>query len=162
MENLKKATIDEIDKKILKELQENCRLTSRELSKKLNMPITTIHQRVTKLREREVIKKFSAIVDPEIAGFDSMAIVFIHSKPVKIGKKIMDNTELMQRIAKLYGVMEVHMITGRYDIMIKIRASNEKSIGNDVATKIRALPGVISTETFIVVGSGKETMALPL
>jgi Lrp/AsnC family transcriptional regulator for asnA, asnC and gidA len=162
MENPEKTTIDETDKKILRELQIDCKLSSRELSKILNMPITTIHQRVVRLKERGVIKSFSAIVNPESANLGSMAIVFVHTRTFKVGKKIYGNVELVEDLAKIPGVMEVHMVTGRYDIMLKIRAENEKKIGNEVAGNIRALPGVVSTETFIVVNTAKESVNLPL
>lgn len=162
MEYHEKTTIDEIDRKILRELQVDCKLSSRELSKKLSMPITTVHQRVVKLKERGVIKSFSAIVNPDNVSLRCMALVFVHTRTIKIGKKIYGNVELVEDLAKIPGVLEVHMITGRYDVMLKIRAVNERKIGNEVASTIRALPGVVSTETFIVVNTAKETMNLPL
>jgi Lrp/AsnC family transcriptional regulator for asnA, asnC and gidA len=162
MEYREKTTIDEIDRKILRELQVDCKLSSRELSKKLNMPITTVHQRIVKLKSKGVIKSFSGIINPESVNLGCMAIVFVHTKTTKIGKKIYGSAELAEDMAKIPGVLEVHMITGRYDVMLKIRAENERMIGNEVASTIRALPGVVSTETFIVVNTAKETMNLPL
>lgn len=163
MENREKIAIDEVDRKILRELQVNCKLSSRELSKKLNMPITTVHQRVVKLKERGIIKSFSAIVDPDKVGFGFMALVFVHTRTIQTtGKKLYQREDLVHDLAKIHGVLEAHMITGRYDIMLKVRAENEKAIGNAILSKIRTCTGVVSTETFIVVNTAKETVNLPL
>ena len=57
--------LDEIDKKILRELQENSRLTTKELAGKVNLSTTPVYERVKRLENEGYIKKYVAVLDPE-------------------------------------------------------------------------------------------------
>ena len=148
--------IDEKDKKILRELQENCMQSTRKLGRKLKMPATTLHQRMRKLKKEGVIKSFGAVVEPEMVDYPSLAFILIRTKGQDSDIKI------AEKLSKIPGVLESHVLTGRFDLLLKIRGINERKIGSEIISLIRSMKGISSTETFIVVDSAKETSKLDI
>jgi len=130
--------MDEKDWKILNELIEDASQSISELAIKLNMPRTTVQERIKKLRSKGIIKKFTVIPDYSKLGKPTTAFVLISFLPgANISQK-----KLGEYIATLPDVHEVHLISGEWDILLKVRGESIQSIGELVIDKLRTIEGV--------------------
>lgn len=135
--------IDKKDKLILDELKKNARNSTKNISKKVKIPRVTVHDRIKKMEEKGIIKHYTTVPDYKKIGLQSKAFIFV---------SFLTNTELSQRelatkISKITGVYEVHIISGEYDLLIKVRGESLEDIGRLVVDKLRELKGVDSTLT---------------
>ncbi|MBI4019275.1 MAG: Lrp/AsnC family transcriptional regulator [Candidatus Aenigmarchaeota archaeon] len=152
--------LDKKDKDILAELQKNCRQSTRTLGRKLGMPATTVYQRITRMRNRGLIKGFSAILDPEKIGLPTVAMVLVKRYVRKDGK--MKSEHIGQALAKLPEVQEAYLVTGEYDALIKVRGKSEKEIGKWVVDTLWNMPEVERTLTLFCFYESKESHILQL
>ena len=135
--------LDEKDQVILNQLKENARQTTKTIAVKVKMPRVTVHDRIKKMVDQGIIKSFCTIPDYEKIGLQTKVFIFISFRPdTKISQR-----ELAKRIAKLNGVFEVHIVTGEYDLLIKVRGTSLEEIGKLVVDKLRKLDGVDKTLT---------------
>ncbi len=146
--------IDDIDKEILKMLQEDGRMPLSKIAKKLDLSEATIHARIKRLREKGIIKGFLADVDPDKVGKSVLAFVL-----VKINTK--KYFETLLNIAKMKDVYEVHDITGDYSALLKIRVKNREELAK-LLDEIGKLDGVQSTHTMYVLRTIKEDKTINL
>jgi DNA-binding Lrp family transcriptional regulator len=130
--------LDDKDKTIIKMLKSNSRLRTKEISKKMGIPRTTVHHRIKKLIEDGIIKKFTVIPDYKKTGTPVTAFILVSFLPTMDTKQ----REVAQKIAELEGVCEVHLISGEWDIIIKVRSSSLEQIGELVIDRLREIKGV--------------------
>ncbi|AEC51024.1 transcriptional regulator [Pyrococcus sp. NA2] len=149
-----RAQLDEIDKKIIEILQRDGKAPLREISKITGLAESTIHERIKKLKDSGVIKKFTAIIDPEALGYSMLAFILVK---VKAGKY----PEVASKLAEYPEIMEVYETTGDYDMVVKIRTRNSEEL-NNFLDAIGSIPGVEGTHTMIVLKTHKETTELPV
>ena len=150
--------LDEKDVALLELLQENARLTVKELSRKIGSPITTTHARLKRLEKEGFIKAYRAVLDPKKLGFNTLAYIFISFSR----EKGLDQRKVASEIAKIPEVQEVHIITGEWDILAKVRVSNVDALGELVVNKLRNIEGVEKTYTSVVLENVKESTKLPV
>jgi DNA-binding Lrp family transcriptional regulator len=150
--------LDEKDVALLELLQENARLTVKELSRKIGSPITTTHARLKRLEKEGFIKAYRAILNPKKLGFNTLAYIFISFSR----EKGLDQRKVASEIAKIPEVQEVHIITGEWDILAKVRVSNVDALGELVVNKLRNIEGVEKTYTSVVLENVKESTKLPV
>ncbi|MCS7136293.1 MAG: Lrp/AsnC family transcriptional regulator [Nitrososphaerota archaeon] len=130
--------MDERDWKILNALIEDASQSISDLAIKLGMPRTTIQERIKKLRSKGIIKKFTVIPDYSKLGKPATAFVLISFLPgTSISQK-----KLGEYIATLPDVYEVHLISGEWDILLKVRGESIQAIGELVIDKLRTIEGV--------------------
>ncbi len=127
--------IDDVDKKILNVLQRNDKISYRELSEKLKLAASTIHNRVTKMIEEEIIKQFGATVDPTKIGYNTIAIIGLSVDPLKMN-------EIAEIIASYDETQLVAISSGDHDIIAQIIAKDEKSLWNFINIKIKTINGI--------------------
>ena len=154
--------LDDKDLTILMLIQENSKLTANQIAKKTNTPITTVFAKIKRMEEIGIIKQYRAILSPEKLNLPTTAFILA---AVSYGNKT-DETPITQRdvaekIAKLSEVQEVHIITGDWDLLIKLRAENVNAIGKFVVDKLRRINGLQKTLTCMVFETIKETTCLP-
>ena len=157
--------LDEKDVAILSLLQENSQLTAKQIAKKVNAPITTVFAKINRMEELGIIKEYRAIIAPE--KLDASTAAFILASVSYRAKP--DNLPVSQRavaeeIAKFPEVQEVHIITGDWDLLIKLRGASVDAIGKFVVDRLRLVNGLEKTLTCMVFETLKETtkIALPL
>jgi Lrp/AsnC family transcriptional regulator, leucine-responsive regulatory protein len=144
--------IDEKDKMILNELKKNSRNSTKNISKKTQIPRVTVHDRIQKMKSKGVIKKFSVSIDYKKTGFSTEVFIFVGFQAnVEVSQR-----ELAKRIGKLSGVSEVHIISGEYDLLLKVRGISLEEIGKLVVDNIRTFKGVGRTLTFACFETIKE------
>ena len=149
-----RGTLDETDKKILAILQKNSRTPLREISKEVGLAETTVYERIKRLKERGVIKKFTVILEPTTLGFNILAIILLKCKAGMY-------SSVAEELKKYPKIVEVYETTGNYDMFVKIRTTSSEEL-NDFLDRIGSIPGVDSTHTMVVLKTHKETNELPL
>ena len=142
--------MDEKDEKILKLLRENSKLTAQQISKKVLMPITTVHNRIKKLEKEGIIKKYTLEVDNKKIGRAIAAYVQIIVDYKLLKEKKMSQHDLAKKLKQHEFVEEVAMITGGTDIIIKVRVKNIDELDNFVTKYLRNIEGIEKTQTMVV------------
>ena len=151
-------SLDERDIKILKLLQKNCRMTAKEIAKKVGSPITTVYAKIKRMEELGVIKQYKAILDSK--KLDKGAAAFILTSFVyRPGgrERPLSQRDVAKQIAAFPEVQEVHIITGGWDILIKVKADHVDTLGKFVMDKLRIVEGIENTLSCIVYETVKET-----
>ena len=150
--------LDEKDRAILRLIQENSKLTAKQIAKKINAPITTVFAKIKRMEERDVIKEYRAILAPE--KLDSGTAAFILAS-VSYRAKAYDvpisQREVAQEISKFPEVQEVQIITGDWDLLVKLRAESVDAVGKFVVDRLRLIKGLEKTLTCMVFETMKET-----
>ncbi|WP_148883850.1 Lrp/AsnC family transcriptional regulator [Thermococcus aciditolerans] len=146
--------LDDTDKKILSILQKNSRTPLREISKEVGLAESTVYERIKKLKDRGIIKKFTVILDPDSLGFQILAFILIKSKA---GMYAHVANELKQHPQ----IVEIYETTGDYDMLVKIRTGGSDEL-NEFLDTIGEINGVEATHTMVVLKIHKETTELPL
>lgn len=146
--------IDEKDEIILAELKKNARKSTKAIAKSIKIPRVTVHDRINKMVEKGIIKSFNVTIDYKKIGFSSGVFIFVSFLP----NPDVSQRELAKRIAKLPGVYEVHIISGEYDLLLKVRGKSLEDIGKLVVDQLRQLKGVGKTVTFACFETVKEEL----
>ena len=139
---MSKTTLDAIDKKILRFLIKNARTPFLEIARECGISGAAIHQRIQKLQATGVIKGYETLIEPTSVGFDTCAY---------IGFFLNDTSKFDEIVAKLKEIPEVvecHLTTGKYDLLIKLFAKNNNHLLKIIQSKIQTL-GLARTETLI-------------
>ena len=146
---------DNRDIQILKILQKDGRSTASDIAKEIDLSIPAVGERIKKLNEKGIIKKFIAVLNHKNVGLDLTAYVFIVSEHSDHYDKF------IQRAKKCEAVMECHSITGSGSHILKIRAKNSKAL-EEILYEIQNWPGVSRTQSNVVLSSYKETTKIDL
>lgn len=157
------AKLDEKDVAILALLQENSKLTAKQIAQRINAPITTVFAKTKRLEELGVIRGYRAILAPEKLGSSTVAFILASvSYRTKTDDIPVSQRAVAEEIAKFPEVQEVHIITGDWDLLIKLRAENVEFVGKFVVDKLRLIKGLEKTLTCMVFETVKETTKVPL
>lgn len=144
--------IDEKDSAILAELIKDARKTTKSIAKELGIPRATVHDRIARMEQKGVIKRYTAVPDYAQLGLGVTAFVLVQFEP----EKGVSQRDTAEEIARLDGIFEVHMISGEYDMLLKVRGSSMEEIGKLVIDKLRDVKGVARTLTCAVFTTVKE------
>ena len=153
--------LDEKDLAILTLLQKNCRMTAREIAHKIDSPITTVFAKMRRMEHDKIIIEYKAILDSKKLNFGATAFI-LASFSYRNSEKPLSQRVIAEEIAKFPEVQEVHIISGDWDILIKIKEENVDAVGNFVVDKLRTVKGIEKTLTCMVFDTQKETTDLTL
>ena len=155
--------LDDKDLAILTLLQKNCRMTAREIAQKIDSPITTVFAKMRRMEHDKIIKEYKAILDCKKLNLGTAAFI-LASFSYRNGETPLSQRVIAEQIAKFPEVQEVHIISGDWDILIKIKEKDVDSVGNFVIDKLRTVKGIEKTLTCMVFDTQKETtqISLPL
>ena len=155
--------LDERDVAILALIQENSKLTARQIAQRINVPITTVFAKAKRMEELGIILEYRAILAPEKLNSGTAAFILASiSYRVKADHVPISQRAVAEEIAKYPEVQEVHIITGDWDVLIKLRAESVESIGKFVVDKLRLIKGLEKTLTCMVFETMKETTKVNL
>ena len=144
--------LDEKDELILEELRKDSRMSTANIARKTGLPRVTVHERIRKLRERGVIRRFTALLDYSKIGRPATAFVLVSYDP----HQQITQRKLAERLAKLDGVYEVHILAGDWDLLLKVRSDSVEGIGKLVVDRLREIGGIGRTVTLTCFSSVKE------
>ena len=146
--------IDEIDREILRRLQDDARIAFRKIAEDLEVSESTIFVRVKKLQEKGVIKRFTAMISPEKVDKGLTAFVLIKVNPRRHPVVL----EILKKNKDVYGIFDV---TGNYYTITKVRTGNREALAK-IIDEIGLIDGVTSTETAIVLRNIKDEIRINL
>lgn len=138
--------MDDIDKKILRNLQKNARMTISDLSQEISLSMPAISERLKKLEASGVIKQYTVILNPAMLNKHLMALMFVRfENPTRGGafaNFVKDELE----------IKECYNITGDFDFSLKIVTENTHTL-ETLLTKIKNQPGIIKTKTIVILSA---------
>lgn len=150
--------LDIIDMQILRELQKDAKLTTKELAAKVNLSPSPVFERQKRLEREGYIKRYVAVVDPIKTGNGIMVLCNVrlkhHSKEF--------SRRFTSVIAGIDEVVECFNTSGDYDYQLKIYARNMQDYQKFVLDTLGDLDCIGSLHSIFVIGEVKNTMALPL
>jgi len=155
------AKFDHGDVNVLRMIQENCRFTAREISDRTNLPVTTVFAKIKRFERLGLVKGYHAILNACELGVGTTAFI-LASFAYKGQERVASQHKVAQEIASFPEVQEVHIISGEWDILIKVKARDVESVGKYVVDKLRLVKGIDKTLTCMVFESEKESTAIPL
>jgi DNA-binding Lrp family transcriptional regulator len=144
--------MDEKDARILARLMEDGRISVTELSDELNVPRATVQERVKKMVKGGIIKKFSAMPDYSKIGRGVTAYVLVSFT----GSGNISQRELAEEMAKIPEVYEISLVSGEWDMLLKVRGSSVEEIGRLVIDRLRMMRGIEKTQTCLSFQAIKE------
>lgn len=133
---------DELDMKIITELARDGNISVPNLSKKLGINTSVLYSRIKRLIKKKLIKKFTIVVDESLIGIGVRATMGINRDP-----KLKD--PIHKSLMKTPEVIEISEVTGRFDILITLRATNLEELHTVAIEKIGKIEGIQNTETFV-------------
>jgi len=149
--------LDNKDIKMLEVLKEDGSLTSKDISKIVNMPITTVHHRIKKLKENGIIKRYTIELDYEKLNYPVSAYILIEVDYDQLKKENITQHELIARFKKYDEITQAEIITGEMDIIIKVRTKTIKQLDNFIVRILRNINGIHKTKTILVLNGGQTT-----
>ena len=147
--------LDKIDRNILKELQKSGRESASHIAEKNGVSVPTVTERIRKLQDSGVILGFQAIVDPSAVGLDVAAIITIISGSSQYYKEVTAAAEETPEVIQCFSTTG----NGSHTLLITTKNSNTLE---DLLRTIQSWPGVIRTETQIILSSYKTGTTIPI
>ena len=148
--------LDETDLQILKTLQKNAKLTTKELADAVHLTPTPVFERQKRLEKKGYIKKYVAILDAE--KLNQGLQVFCKVKLTQINHEIAD--AFVRRIQRIPEVTECYNTSGAYDYLLKVRARDMKQYQEFVLTKLGDIDSVGSIESTFVMNEVKQNYGI--
>lgn len=144
--------MDTIDLKIINVLKENSRSTTSEISKRVNLSIPAVSERIRKMEEADIIEKYTIKVNRDKINFKLLAFIFVN----------IDKTENVEEFRKAIvehtSVLECHHVAGEYDYLLKVLVEDTKSLEYFISNVLKKIRGVIKSNTIITLSSLKENI----
>ena len=150
--------LDKIDLQILKTLQKNAKLTTKELAEAVHLTPTPVFERQKRLEKKGYIKKYIAVLDPE--KLDLGLQVFCKVKLVQINHEIADN--FVRQIQRIPEVTECYNTSGAYDYLLKVHARDMKQYQQFILNKLGDIDNVGSIESTFVMSEVKQSYGISI
>ena len=153
---IQEYSLDTTDMQILKLLQHNARITVKEISDKVHLSTTPVHERIKRLETNGIIKQYAALVDHAKVNRGLMIICYVslkqHNKTA--------GTKFIKHINDLNEVIECYNISGEFDFMLKVVAENMDACYNFHVNKLSQSENIGHVQSVFVMGIIKQTHVL--
>jgi Lrp/AsnC family leucine-responsive transcriptional regulator len=150
--------LDRLDRKILRALQKEGRLSNLELADRVALSPTATAERVKRLTREGYIIGYSALLSPEKLGRN--LLVFVQVKLDRTTPDVFD--AFAAAVKRSDDVMECHMVAGGFDYLVKARVAGMEAYRQFLSEVILPLPGVRETHTYAVMEEIKGTGYIPV
>ncbi len=145
-------SLDETDLGILEALQEDARQTYAAIGKRLGIAHSTVYDRIRRMEQHGVIKKYTALInDEKIGGEKIMALMTVFTDPK-------ESEKVAEKLSKATEVLEVYTsLSEELLIIAKVIADNQEKLHDFIANCVAPLSGVLRIRTSIITKKFKET-----
>ncbi len=148
MTEMYSENVDETDLELLRLLQINSKMKISELAKEVGKGIATVHARMKALKQKGIITHYAAILEPKKVGRETLAFILVTVRYRVPGRKgVVSQREFCKEIAVHPLVQGVHVVSGDYDVLLKVRARNIDEMNRFIVDFLRELPQVDKTHT---------------
>ena len=148
--------LDKNDLAILRLLQQNARITVKEISQQIHLSTTPVHERIKRLEQTGVIKQYATLVDHAKVKKGLMVICYVslkeHSKNAGL--------KFIKTINELNEVIECYNISGEFDFMLKVVEENMDSYYDFHVNRLSQIENMGNVQSVFVMGIIKETHQL--
>jgi Lrp/AsnC family transcriptional regulator len=152
-----KIKLDDTDIKILKSIQEDSKLTYKEIAEKINLSLTPVHDRIKRLESEGIIEKYVGILNKKKLG--ATLTVFSHVTLIKQTKSVSQIFD--DAIALLPEVVECNFVSGSFDYLLKIIVPDMEAYHVFHQQKLSSIEGVSLINSFFVMSEVKSTTEIP-
>ena len=154
----KQKPLDRTDYRILEILQKNGRITNVDLAEQVHLSPPPCLERVKRLEREGYIEKYVGILNPYKlnAGLLAFIQVTLHSTASK------DLEKFNSAVTSLDQVQECHMVSGGFDYLIKVRASDMQAYRNFLGHELADIPNVRETHTYVVMQEVKVESSIAM
>jgi len=143
--------LDATDLRILEALQEDARQTYTSIGKRLGIAHSTVYDRIKRMEQYGIIKKYTAIIDAEKAGTKNIiALMTVFTDP-KESEKVAEKLCEAPQVLEVYTSLSEELL-----IIAKVVAENQESLHEFIASSVAPLPGVLRIRTSIITKKFKE------
>ncbi len=149
-------TLDKTDLQILRTLQQNARLTTKELAAEVHLSSTPVFERLKRLERNGYIKKYVAVLDAE--KLNQGFLVFCNVKLRRMNNAIAN--DFVERIKEVPQVTECYNISGNFDYLLKVHAANMQVYKDFLLNTLGAIESVGSIESTFVMEEIKHDYGL--
>lgn len=135
--------LDDTDLAILRELVEDARVSQRALAAKLGISAPTVGERMTRLERNGVITRYTVDIDMAAIGYPQtvhLALESVERERVPV---------IMQQLAEIEEIESVSLITGQWDLIVKLRTRDYTHFRSVLMDKVWAIPGMTSMTTMM-------------
>ncbi|WP_241968703.1 leucine-responsive transcriptional regulator Lrp [Idiomarina tyrosinivorans] len=147
-----KITIDRIDRKILRSLQDDGRLSNVALARKVGLSATACLERVRKLEKEGIIESYHARINPAKLGANLMVFV-----EITLTRTSPDSFEEFSQAARdTDEILECHLVAGDFDFLIKARVPDMPAYRKLLGETLLMMPGVNESRTYVVMEEVKQ------
>ena len=157
-ENLQEFELNDTDLAILREVQEDGRISNVELANRIELSPPATHARLKRLQSQGYIRQYVALLDQEKMGFDMTCFV-------NISLRMHGPNELAgfrNSVNELPEVLDCYHVTGEFDYLLRIVVRNRKELQRFVEHQLTPIPGVARIYTSLVLDEIKSSTALPI
>ena len=152
------SKFDEIDMQILRELQDNGRMTNVELADRVGLTAPPCLRRVRSLEESGIIRAYHADLDPNALGYSITVFAMVSLK----SQAEADLRAFEDHIVTLPEVRECYMLNGEIDFILKVVARDLQSFQQFLTSKLTSAPNVNSVKTSLTIRTSKQLPGIPL
>jgi len=141
--------LDNIDVQILELLQDNSRLMYKDIAKKIGISLPTVKNRIKRLSDLGVIKKFTVIIDPEKIFGKVRSLIYIQTEPSSL-------EELVKLLSNMKEVREIFITAGSYSLVLKVEVRSLNELVELIYKRLSEIKGINSYSHLIITKVIKE------
>lgn len=150
--------LDRIDRKILRVLQRDGRISNVRLAREVGLSPTPCLERVRRLERDGYILGYRAVLDPQ--KLDASLLVYAEIRLAHTSPDVFQ--EFKRAVSALPHILECHLVSGDFDYLIKARVKDMAAYRRLLGESLLLLPGVSASRSYIVMEEVKETGELPI
>lgn len=150
--------LDATDRRLLRQLQRNGRITNADLARTANLSPAACHERMKRLQRDGYITKFVALLDP--GKLDRALLIFIEIVLDRTSTDVF--SAFAKAVAATPEILECHMVAGGFDYLIKARVKDMDAYRVFLGETLMKLPGVRETHTYAVIEAVKDSVEIPI
>lgn len=150
--------LDQIDRTLLKLLQQDCKQTNKALSNALGLSVTAVYERIKKLENQGIISNYVALLDKE--KIEKSFIAFCHIKLIQHTQDYVVKFE--REVAKLDEVLECYHTSGDYDYILKVVVEDMKAFREFMVKKLTKIDHIGSTHSMFMINEVKHTTIISI
>ena len=147
------SKLDKKDKEILFVLKNHAEYSMRKIAKETKLPITTVHNRVTKMQKEGVIEKYTIIPNYKAINKSFVAYILISADLKYLKKKRKSQYDLAKELKKFEFMERIDIVSGGTDIVAIVRVKDVEEFDKVLLQKLQTIDGIAKTQSMIVIHS---------
>ena len=147
---MRASQLDGRDREILNLVQRDATMPQAEIARRVGLSTAAVNERLKKLKQAGVIRRFTALVDPMAVGATITAFVEVFLEHPRF------EPAFLSRALELDEVLECHHVTGEFSLLLKVRVRDMAALQHLLLSSLSARKGVRQTRTVMVLSTAKE------